>query len=145
MVLSSLGEVENMQIILEAVVEKNMIDHLGHMNYLEYIIFSEKGMSAWFQKAGASQVNLAERHMGMVFVKLDVSYLNEARLGDTLKLITAPVYLGNKSFVIKQTIYNQNNVLITEFKKTFVMFNTDTRKSIPVIEEISRQFTDIQE
>ncbi|OLS33701.1 thioesterase family protein [Bacillus sp. MRMR6] len=134
-----------MQTIIEAEVDEDKIDHLGHMNYLEYIIFSEKGMSDWFQKAGASHLNLAQRQMGMVFVKLDVSYLNEARLGDLLKIKTIPVHLGTKSFVIKQTIYNQHDLLITEFKKTFVMFNTETRKSIPVIDEISVQFRDSQE
>jgi YbgC/YbaW family acyl-CoA thioester hydrolase len=134
-----------MQTIIEAEVDQDKIDHLGHMNYLEYIIFSEKGISDWFQKAGASHVNLAQRHMGMVFVKLDVSYLNEARLGDLLKIVTIPVHLGTKSFVIKQMIYNQHDVLITEFKKTFVMFDTETRKSIPVINEIAKQFRDVQE
>lgn len=133
-----------MQTIVEIVVDEEKIDHLGHMNYLEYIIFSEKGMRDWFYKAGASHAELSQRNMGMVFIKLDVSYLNEARLGDSLRIITTPVRVGNKSFVIKQDIYNQNNVHITEFNKTFVMFNTATRKSIPVIDEISRQFKSIE-
>lgn len=129
-----------MQRILEIVVDEEKIDHLGHMNYLEYIIFSEKGMVDWFQNAGASHKEIRQRNMGMVFVKLDVSYINEARLGDSLRIITTPVRLGNKSFTIKQDIFNQDNLHITEFNKTFVMFNTATRKSIPVIEQITRQF-----
>lgn len=129
-----------MQTIVEIVVDAEKIDHLGHMNYLEYIIFSEKGMRDWFINAGASHEELVPRNMGMVFIKLDVSYLNEARLGDSLRIITTPVRVGNKSFTIKQDIYNQNNLHITEFNKTFVMFNTTTRKSIPVIEQIARHF-----
>jgi YbgC/YbaW family acyl-CoA thioester hydrolase len=129
-----------MQRMLEIVVDEEKIDHLGHMNYLQYIIFSEKGMVDWFQHAGASHKEIREQNMGMVFVKLDVSYLYEARLGDSLRLVTSPVRIGNKSFTIKQDIYNQNNVHISELNKTFVMFNTATRKSIPVIEQIAKHF-----
>lgn len=133
-----------MKTVIQLIVDEGKIDHLGHMNYLEYIIFSEKGMIDWFRKAGALHEELAQKKLGMVFINLDVNYLNEARLGDSLKIITKPVKLGTKSFVIKQEIYNQDQVQTTELTKTFVMFDTATRKSIPVIDEIARHFTKIK-
>jgi YbgC/YbaW family acyl-CoA thioester hydrolase len=126
--------------IFEIVVDEEDIDHLGHVNYLKYITFSEQGVWDWHMKAGVSPDELVKRNLGTVIIKFDISYLMEARLGDTLKIITTPVQLGTKSFTFKQDIYNQNDVHITEFNKTFVMFDTSTRKSTPVIEEIICHF-----
>lgn len=121
-------------------VAENDIDHLGHVNYTSYIAYSEKATFDWYRKAGLGPTEMIEGNMGTVLVKLEVEYFKEARFGDEVKIVTIPVELGNKSFVIKQTIFNQHDEHLTEFKKTFVMFNTISRKGIPVIEKIARQF-----
>lgn len=129
-----------METTFEIVVDEKDIDQLGHVNYLQYIHYSECAIRDWYTKAGVSHIDLTERNMGTVVIKFDISYLREARLGDSLKVVTTPVHLGTKSFVLKQDIYNQNNVHITEFNKTFVMFDLVSRKSIPVIDKLAEQF-----
>ncbi|WP_077213293.1 acyl-CoA thioesterase [Bacillus dakarensis] len=129
-----------METTFEIVVNEKDIDHLGHVNYLEYIHYSESAIRDWYIKAGVSHNDLIENNIGTVVIKFDISYLREARLGDFLKVVTTPLRLGTKSFVLKQDIYNQDNVHITEFNKTFVMFDLLSRKSIPVIDKIARQF-----
>jgi YbgC/YbaW family acyl-CoA thioester hydrolase len=124
------------------VIEEH-IDRLGHVNYNEYISYSERAIGDWYQKAGLTPGKMTEKRIGTVVVKLEVSYLKEALLGDVLKIVTSPKKLGNKSFVIKQDIYNQRDEHLTEFTKTFVMFDLTTRKGIPVIDEIARHFAKV--
>ena len=130
-----------MQSIIDIQVEEADIDHLGHVNYMRYIHFFEQGMGDWFQRSGVSFSDWQEKHLGTVVVNFDINYIKEARLGESLKVITDSVRLGTKSFTVKQTIYNEKEELITECNKTFVMFNTSIRKGIQVVEEIVRNFS----
>lgn len=130
-----------METVFHIKVVEDDIDHLGHVNYMRYIAFSEKATFDWHRKAGLGPTEMIDENMGTVLVKMEVEYFKEARLGDEVRVYTVPVKLGNKSFVIKQKLYNQHNEYLTEFTKTFVMFNTLSRKGIPVIEKIARQFS----
>lgn len=127
-----------MQTTTKIIVAPEDIDQLGHVNYLKYILFLEKGISHWYKQAGVNFYELREKDLGTVVLKMDISYQKEARLGDTLNVTTTLTHVGNKSFSLKQVIHNQDGIQITEATKTFVMFNTATRKGVPVIEEISR-------
>lgn len=127
-----------MQTTTKIIVAPEDIDQLGHVNYLKYILFLEKGVGHWYKQAGVNFRELREKDLGTVVLKMDISYQKEARLGDTLNVTTTLTHVGNKSFSLKQVIHNQDDIQITEATKTFVMFNTSTRKGVPVIEEISR-------
>lgn len=131
---------KQMQTTTKIVVSPEDIDQLGHVNYLKYILFLEKGVGEWYKQAGVNFKELRKQDLGTVVLKFDVSYHKEARLGDTLSVTTTLMNVGNKSFTVNQEIYNQDDILITESTKTFVMFNTATRKGVPVIHEIARHF-----
>jgi YbgC/YbaW family acyl-CoA thioester hydrolase len=128
----------------EIIVKPDDIDHLGHVNYMKYLYYLESGIGEWYRQAGVSMYELDQKNLGTVLIKFDLSYLREARLGDSLKVVTELMQVGNKSFVLKQDIINQNDVHITECTKTFVMFNTITRKSTAVIEGIARHFNSVR-
>ncbi|MEC2054192.1 acyl-CoA thioesterase [Peribacillus psychrosaccharolyticus] len=121
-------------------IQETDIDEIGHVNYMNYISFSERGMGDWYKKAGVPLTDLLEKNVGTVLLKFDILYLAEARVGDTLTIHTIPVRLGTKSFEFKQEIYNQDGIQTTECNKTFVMFDLITRKSIPVEPNIVSHF-----
>ncbi|MEK3800681.1 acyl-CoA thioesterase [Peribacillus sp. FSL H8-0477] len=125
---------------LDIKVQETDIDEIGHVNYMNYISFSEKGIGDWYKKAGVPLTDLLEKNIGTVLLKFDILYLAEARAGDTLTIHTIPVRLGTKSFEFKQELYNQAGILTTECNKTFVMFDLITRKSIPVESNIVAHF-----
>ncbi|WHY83978.1 thioesterase family protein [Neobacillus novalis] len=131
-----------MQTTTEIIVQEVDLDYLGHVNYNKYIAYLEQGVGDWYDGVGVSHAYLAENKIGTVLVKLEVSYLKEARLGDLLRVVTTPSKVGTKSFVMRQEIYNQRDELITESTKIFVMFNISSRKSTPVIEQIRSGFVD---
>lgn len=122
-------------------VQEGDIDYLGHVNYTRYIHYFELGMDDWFRKCGISTSEWKEKHLGTVVVNFNINYIIESRLGETLKVMTTPGRLGTKSFTVQQRLYNEKDELITECNKTFVMFDTATRKGIPVVEEIARNFS----
>lgn len=132
-----------MQTIYEISVKEEDIDYLGHVNYNHYISYSEEALSDWYNKAGLNWRKLAEQKIGTVVVNLNISYIKEARLGETLTVVTTPVKLGTKSFEMKQEILNEREEIITEITKKFVMFDIGQRKGIVVIDEIARQFRDV--
>jgi YbgC/YbaW family acyl-CoA thioester hydrolase len=131
-----------MQTTTEIIVQEEDLDFLGHVNYNNYISYLEVGVGDWYNGVGVSYDYFAENKLGTVLVKLEVSYLKEARLGDVLRVVTIPIKVGTKSFVMKQEIYNQRDELITGSTKIFVMFDISTRKSTPVIEQIRSGFVE---
>lgn len=133
------GEIK-MQTTTEIIVQDEDLDYLGHVNYNKYISYLEEGVGDWYEGVDITHAYLAENKIGTVLVKFEVNYLKEARLGEVLKVVTSPGKLGNKSFVLKQEIYNQQDEVITECMKIFVMFDITSRKSIPVIEQIRLGF-----
>jgi YbgC/YbaW family acyl-CoA thioester hydrolase len=115
------------------------IDALGHVNNSVYVSYLEQARCHWFETAGVSVTDMHNRFVSTVVLRLDIFYVKEAKLDDVLTIKTIPVRLGNKSFVFEQVIFNQKGEIITEATVTNVMFDLITRKSIPVINEISQQ------
>lgn len=126
--------------LTEIIVESEDIDLLNHVNNIAYIKFFEIARFNWYRKNGIHLKELMKCGKAFVVRNLDVSYHDEARLGDRLKIKTIPYKLGNSSFTFKQYIYNEQNKLITEAKVVSVMIDLEKRKSIPVIEEIAKHF-----
>lgn len=122
-------------------VNEQHIDDLGHVNNAVYVTFLEQGREAWYkQAANLSFATMREKGIGTVVVRLDITFHQEALLGERLTIQTKPEKFGTKSFVLKQEIYNTKDELITEATVTSVMFDPQARKSIPVIKEIARHF-----
>lgn len=130
-----------MENLTEIIIKEDHIDPIGHVNNIKFVSFLEDARGAWYMKAGISYEEMRRKKIGTVILKLDIMFLKEARLGDTLIIITHPKKLGTKSFVFEQKIYNQLEELITEATVTSVMFDTNLRKSIPVVNEIAQNFS----
>ncbi|WP_078428363.1 acyl-CoA thioesterase [Alkalihalobacterium alkalinitrilicum] len=132
-----------METITNIEVKPSDIDVLGHVNNSVYVSYLEKGRTDWYEKAGFTFNE--NQTIGTVIIRLDILYLKEVRLGDSLKVITIPIRLGNKSYVMKQNIFNQRDEHVSEATVTSVMFDTVTRKSVKVTNEIARCFEGFQE
>lgn len=124
----------------EIIVEHEDIDELEHVNNKVYIGYLEEARGDWYAEAGFSFDVMREHDLGTVVVKLSISFLKEAVVGETLKVKTMPIRLGNTSFDLQQEIYNEAKEKVTEALVTSVMFNRKERKSVTVVPEIARQF-----
>lgn len=117
------------------------IDELGHMGYFRYILYLQDARWEWYEQAGFSPAKKREEeNISVVMKKFEIVYLKEAVAGETLKIVTSPMRLGNKSFTLKQVIYNQNGEPIAEAVSTLVGFDLASRTGIKVPDEIARHF-----
>lgn len=128
------------EFITEIVIQEEDIDALNHVNNIAYIKYFEKARFDWYESHGIYLHEYMKKGLAFVLRKLDISYINEARLGDVLKIKTIPDKTGKSSFTIKQEMYNSQNELITEVDVVTVMIDLEKRKSIPVVEEIAKHF-----
>lgn len=122
-------------------VTDSMIDLFHHMNYKRYIDVFEEERANWFTSISLPFSEMRNRGYAVVILKVDFEYKKEARLGEHLTAVTCPGNMGNKSFTLKQTIYNATGKAITTSVCTFVMFDLKKRASIPVVEEIKTHFS----
>ncbi|WP_431026884.1 acyl-CoA thioesterase [Lysinibacillus sp. LZ02] len=125
------------------IIQEQDIDELGHMNYMNYLKYLEDARFKWFEQAWLPLEQLVELQKGFVVLKFDMSYLKELRLDETMTIRTIPTKLGNKSFTLKQEIYNANKDLTNEATFIFTIMDLIERKSIPVPDEIKKQFTEV--
>src|SRR5690625_1091684 len=124
-----------METVTEIIVEEGAIDELNHVNNSIYVTYLEEARADWYEAANFSFDTMRENNLGTVVLRLDITFLNEAVLGDVLSIKTSPLRLGNTSFDHKQVIYNTQGEKITEAVITSVMFDREARKSIKVVEE----------
>ena len=68
-------------------IQESDIDEIGHVNYMNYISFSERGMGDWYKQAGVPLTDLLEKNVGTVLLKFDILYLAEARVGASKTVI----------------------------------------------------------
>lgn len=69
---TSFERVDSMkEILTEIVVQPEDIDELGHMNYLRYLTYFEKGELDWFARIGVSEEYFITRDIGAVLRKFD--------------------------------------------------------------------------
>ncbi len=120
---------------MEFIVKEEDIDEFNHVNNKVYINYLEKARIDWHQAIGFGLERMIEEGYGDVLRNFNISYIKEALLGEKLKIKTAPQSIGKTSFVIKQSIYNEQNELITEAETVIVLVDLNKRKKISIPEE----------
>jgi len=126
--------------ISEIKVDDGDIDIFNHVNNLVFIKYLERARFEWYDNKDIKIEKLVNIGMGFVLRNIEVSFIGEGRLGDVLTIETIPYKRGNTSFTMKQKIYNQSGIQITEAKTTSVMIDLDKRRPISLIEGITKHF-----
>lgn len=116
------------------------LDQLNHMNYKKYIEYFEEGRNEWFRQSGMSLDDIHARNWGMAMKKMEVLYLKEVVLGESLHIVTSPKRLGNTSFTLKQVLFNREEQPMAETEATMVLFDLTARKAVKVPEAFARYF-----
>jgi len=117
------------------------IDELGHMSYLKYIQYMQDARREWYEQAGFPlEKKRKEEKISVAMKKFEIVYMKETVAGETLKIVTSPLRIGNKSFTLKHVMYNQHDEPVAEASSTMVGFDLANRTGIKVPEEIARHF-----
>ncbi|OZU88004.1 hypothetical protein CIL03_12760 [Virgibacillus indicus] len=127
--------------VKKIVVKDEDIDGLNHVNNSVYLNYLETARENWYiNAAGYSYEDFHKENLGTAVLRIDILYKKEAVLHDVLSVTTTPKKLGNTSFVFEQKIRNEKDEVVCEAVVTKVMIDLTTRKSVPVIDSIARNF-----
>ncbi|MBO67512.1 MAG: hypothetical protein CL398_04300 [Acidiferrobacteraceae bacterium] len=126
-------------------VDDSHVDRLNHLNHVESARLIELGRSEWLRKCGLYRetdvtVRDSIQQYGSVVVNLNYNYLEECLVGDDIRIITAPEWLGNKSYRLKHQIVKSNGVIALDGNVTSVIMDLGTREIIAVPHCIAQHF-----
>ncbi len=108
----------------------------GVVYYANYLKFLERSRSEAIYSLGLSNKKLLDEHGALIIVKsCNINYLKPAKFEDSLKIISIIKTMTKASFVMKQ-IVKRNNDLISEAEVHLVVVNKQGRPiKIPKILE----------
>lgn len=124
---------------LQITVNQDDTDELGHLNHVKAIEYLQSGRLDLYGLCGLRPVNGVEA-FGTVVVNVDINFRKEFFLGDTVTVVTRPVSVGRKSFVVAQEIIRPDGQVGIDGRVTSVVMEMETRTIVPVPEILAKHF-----
>ncbi|MED1915050.1 thioesterase family protein [Bacillus thuringiensis] len=117
-------------------VRSTDIDVIGHVNNAKYLEYMEWARFEWIWEQGFTLDELRRRAIMPVVVNININYRKELKMREEVTAITTVIKVGEKSFVIRQELYNAADVLVADADVTMVMIDANTRQSISLPVEL---------
>jgi thioesterase-3 len=127
-----------MQHLFDLVVRSTDIDVIGHVNNAKYLEYMEWARFDWMFQQGFTLEELKRRQIMPVVVSIQINYRKELRMLEQVQVRTSVVKIGEKSFVIRQELYNQQDERAADADVTMVMIDTVARRSVPLPDDLAR-------
>lgn len=121
---------------LEIEVRSTELDALGHVNNAKYLEYLEWGRFHWVRENGIPLDFFGKSRLSTVLVNTNVNYRREAHLGDRLRIRSWLAEMGRSSFRVGQEILNQRDERVADAMITSVMFDTQTRSSVYIPDDL---------
>jgi thioesterase-3 len=121
---------------IEIKVRGYHLDVYSHVNNARYLEFLEEGRWALFEDLALTKEALA-RGYAFNIVNINISYTNEACLGEMLILKTELKKYGTKSITLSQKIFRKSDgKQAVDADVTFVLLDMKTGKSVELDENL---------
>lgn len=117
-------------------VRSTDIDVIGHVNNAKYLEYMEWARFDWIWEKGYTLDEMKRRAIMPVVVNININYRKELKMREEVVALTNVVKVGEKSFVIRQELYNAGEVLVADADVTMVMIDANTRQSISLPVEL---------
>lgn len=107
-------------------------DMFGHVNNTYMLQYMDLGKALFFNELTDEPYNPA--NIGSVVVNINVNFLAPTTLGEPLQVRTSVARMGNRSFALRQTVFNPETKSVkTEAVTTMAGFDyrTQTGADIP--------------
>ncbi len=126
----------NTENIIEVTAEH--CDELGHLSHVEAVRYLETVREAWYVDAGLYRESREHGTLAPVVVNININYKLECFLGERLRVVTRPVSMRSKSFVIGHEILKPDDSVAIDAAATSVIFNMRLREAVAVPECLAR-------
>ncbi len=87
----------------EVTVRSYELDGFGHLNHATFLNHFEYARFETLRAAGFPPEVLLASGVGIHVVRVEVDYLREARLDQTMRIVTMPAEVRNSSMTLEQT------------------------------------------
>ncbi|HET6231252.1 MAG TPA: thioesterase family protein [Longimicrobiaceae bacterium] len=125
---------------MEIEVRSTELDALGHVNNAKYLEYLEWGRFEWVKAAGVPIDSFGRGGVGTVIVNVNINYRREATMGQRLTVRTWLASMGRSSFRIAQEVVDAEGRTVCDAVVTSAMFDTRTRASMPIPDDLRAKF-----
>lgn len=123
---------------IEIKVRGYHLDIYSHVNNARYVEFLEEGRWALFEDLDLTKEAM-NRGYAFNIVNINISYKNEACIGEILILQTELKKYGNRSITLSQKIFRKSDGKeAVDADVTFVLIDMNTGKSVELDENIKK-------
>jgi acyl-CoA thioesterase FadM/ketosteroid isomerase-like protein len=129
-----------LELTLEARVEAQFLDQMGHMNVAWYMQLFNSGVWTFFERNGLSEAYLRQSQRGMFGLEDSLRYLSELRDGARLEVRTGLLELRSKTVRLLQHMVDVEQQKIAATREVVaVHIDLKTRRSTPFEAAVAAQ------
>jgi thioesterase-3 len=130
-----------MQHLFDIIVRSTDVDFIGHVNNAKYLEYMEWARFDWICQLGLTLEELQRRAIMPVVVNININYRKELRMLEQVQVRSSAVRLGEKSFVIRQELFNQKGELACDADVTMVLIDAKTRRAVALPDDFVNVFS----
>ena len=121
-------------------VQSAHVDELGHLNHVYALEILEYARDDWFAEAGLWEGRRwsGDENLATLVLNVNYNYRLECFLDETLKIVTAPVERGSKSFILAQQIVKPDGRVAIDGTTTSLIMDMESHLTLPVPECLGR-------
>lgn len=112
-------------------------DQMGIVHHSNYIRYFECARNNLMKEGGYPIEQCEAEGVTVPVVSVECSYKHPAKMGDTVRVVAMIDMVPLAKLVIRQAVYNQDNVLCASGKVTLGFLNKETGRPIRCPEKLS--------
>lgn len=105
-------------------------DQMGIVHHSNYVRYFECGRTDMLKKLGLPIEKIEDAGVMLPVVSVECRYKVPARLGDTLKIVSIIDRIPMAKLVIRNEIYNQDDLLVCEGSVTLGFIDSRSRRPV---------------
>ena len=123
-------------------VQPAQVDELGHLNHVFAVEILQSARDDWYREAGLWEGRpwSGDENLGTLVLNINVNYRAECFLDEVLKVVTRPLYRGNKSYTLAQEIIKPDGQVAIDATVTSLVMDMQHRRTLQVPECLGRYF-----
>lgn len=115
-------------------------DQMGIVHHSNYVRYFECGRTAMLKEVGLPIEKIEEAGVMLPVVSVECRYKTPAKLGDTLRIVTAVDEVPRAKLVIRNEVYNPQDQLVCQGSVVLGFIDASTRRPVRCPEMLVKIF-----
>lgn len=115
-------------------------DQMGIVHHSNYVRYFECGRTALLKEVGLPIEKIEEAGVMLPVVSVECRYKTPAKLGDTLRIVTAVDEVPRAKLVIRNEVYNPQDQLVCQGSVVLGFIDASTRRPVRCPEMLVKIF-----